>query len=86
MAKRGKNEAPNSGKDIEELVNDLMHFEIIMMRYSGNSLLYSCKNKYSLIIIFNNCSLLHLLQNNCKYHAQKLHIAAQKTNSLQCLK
>lgn len=46
MAKRGKNEAPNSGKDIEELVNDLMHFEIIMMRYSGNSLLYSCKNKY----------------------------------------
>lgn len=71
MAKREKNEAPNSGEDIEQLVSDLMHFQIIMMRHSGNSLLYSHKDKYSFIIIFNNCSLLHLLQNTCKYYAQK---------------
>lgn len=34
MAEIEKKGAPNSGKDTEELVNDLMLFEIIMIRYS----------------------------------------------------
>lgn len=77
MAEIEKNGAPNSGKDAEEMVNDLMLSGIIIIRHSGNSLLYSCQNKYQLIIKSNNCPLLHLLQNTCKFHAQNLYITPQ---------